>query len=146
MGHIVAHDQLSHEHYRRGKVELRQLLELAIIRKKHENAIDWMELDRRFSGVVLGKVLATYLELANKLFGQARPRLRHAARVGALAELRWRIDPSGWTPWGPTFSDWNAGRQDCSACARRYAFDASRVRLFVAVRSEFSDRRRSAFA
>ena len=101
VGHIVAHAQLGHSHYWRGKVELRQLLDLAIIRKRYEDAIDWTELDHRFSGVPLGgKILATYLDLANKLLGQAMPRLRHAGRVGEMAELRWRSDPSEWTPWG----------------------------------------------
>ena len=100
VGHIVAHAQILHGHYWRAKVELRQLLDLAIIRKKHDNAIDWMELDHRFSQIGWGKALATYLELANRLLGQSKPQLSHTARIGALAELRLRIDPSGWTPWG----------------------------------------------
>ena len=62
-----------------------------------------MELDHRFSQIGWGKALATYLELGNRLLGQSKPRVDHTARIGALAELRLCIDPSGWTPGSRKF-------------------------------------------
>jgi hypothetical protein len=48
VGHIIAHDQLIHGRYLQRKVELRQLLDLAMIRARSETAIDWSDLDDRF--------------------------------------------------------------------------------------------------
>jgi hypothetical protein len=99
VGHIVAHDQLLHYHYRQGKVELRQLLDLAMIRARSETAIDWSELDDQFCRIGFGRVLATYMEFGERLLGQPRPRLRHAALPGAAMVLRWTMS-SRWQPWG----------------------------------------------
>ena len=70
------------------KIQLRHLLDLALIRARHENEIEWDELDHRFSIAGFGEVLAEYLEFAEVLFGQPTPKLRQAPRKGALAELR----------------------------------------------------------
>ena len=87
------HDQLNHENYRLGKVELRQLLDLAMVRARHGNAIDWTELDRRFGSVGSGPVLATYLQFAEVLLGQAAPpALSHGPRSRAMADFRRDID------------------------------------------------------
>jgi hypothetical protein len=92
VGHNVAHGQIDHGGYLRGRTELRQLLDLAMMRTRHEAAIDWAELDRRFSDAGLGPMLATYLHFAEVFFGQAMPRLSHAPRTGAVAKLRRIID------------------------------------------------------
>jgi hypothetical protein len=59
-----------------------------LLRARHEKAINWDELDRRFSAADAGEVLATYLHLASELLGQAAPQLSHAPRRDAMTELR----------------------------------------------------------
>lgn len=87
-GHIIFHSEIFHEHYDLNKVQLRHVVDLALLRARHANAIDWDELDRRFSAGGAGEVLATYLHLIDTLLGQAAPRLSHAPRKDAVAELR----------------------------------------------------------
>ncbi len=87
--HNIVHDQLNHQNYRAGRAELRQLLDLAMLRARHEASIDWTELDRRFCAAGQGPLLATYLEFASVLFGQsAPPGLSHPPRPGAMADFR----------------------------------------------------------
>jgi Uncharacterised nucleotidyltransferase len=75
VGHNIIHDSLDHEGYLLQRVELRQLLDLVMIRTKYESAIDWAELDRRFSAAGLGHVLAANLKVAEGLFGLPVPRV-----------------------------------------------------------------------
>jgi hypothetical protein len=96
VGHIVAHDQLHHDGYRLRRFELRQLLDLAMIRASQESAIDWAELDNRFSELGHGAILATYLGIAESLLGQQAPRLRCAPRPGAMDDFRVVIQPTAW--------------------------------------------------
>jgi hypothetical protein len=88
IGHIIAHDQLHHHGYWTRRVELRQALDVAMIRARHEDDIDWAELDRRFGAIGYGEILATYLAMLEALFGQAAPRLSHAPRPGAMKQFR----------------------------------------------------------
>lgn len=89
VAHNIVHDQLNHRNYRAGRVELRQLLDLAVLRARHEASIDWAELDRRFCDAGQGPVLATYLEFAGALLGQPEPPgLSHAPRPRAMADFR----------------------------------------------------------
>ena len=90
--HNIVHDQLHHENYRWRRVQLRQLLDLAMIRLRYETTIDWAALDYRFCSIGMGQALATYLELAELLFGQSMPPLSHAPRAGALAAFRRSIE------------------------------------------------------
>ncbi len=93
VAHNIVHDQLNHANYRWGKFELRQLLDLAMVRKRYENMIDWSELDHRFCSIGKEPVLATYLEFAEVLLGQAAPPdLAHAPRAHAMANFRRDID------------------------------------------------------
>jgi hypothetical protein len=92
-GHNIVHDQLSHWGFGGGRVELRQLLDLAMIRRASESAIDWAELDDRFCSVGFGEVLPTYLKFAEVLLGQPAPRLRHAPRIGAVTDFSRAIEP-----------------------------------------------------
>jgi hypothetical protein len=48
VGHIIVHDQLRHNRNQLRRVELRQVLDLAIIRADQESAIDWAEIDHCF--------------------------------------------------------------------------------------------------
>ncbi len=87
-GHTIFHSEIFHGLYHLNKIQLRHLLDLAIIRFRHEGAIDWNELDRRFSASGFGEVLATYLDFARELLGQPVPKLSRAPRSDAMAELR----------------------------------------------------------
>jgi hypothetical protein len=87
-GHIIFHSQIFHGLYTLNKVQLRHVIDLALLRARHEKAIDWDELDRRFSAADAGEALATYLHLASELLGQAAPQLSHAPRSDAMTELR----------------------------------------------------------
>jgi hypothetical protein len=91
--HNIVHQQLHHEKYPNPAIELRQLLDLALIRKRHEAAIDWAELDDLFSRKGLGEVLATYLQFCEELLGQEAPRLRSRPRLGAIENFRRLVDP-----------------------------------------------------
>lgn len=88
VAHNIVHDQLHHGNYHFKRVQLRQLLDLAMIRLRYETTIDWAALDYRFCSIGMGRVLATYLKLAEALFGQPMPLLSHAPRAGALAGFR----------------------------------------------------------
>lgn len=92
-GHNIAHDQLHHSGFQRRRVELRQLLDLAMIRRPCERAIDWAELDERFCRMGFGEVLATYLKFAEVLLGQPAPLLRHAPYAGAITAFKRMIEP-----------------------------------------------------
>jgi hypothetical protein len=87
-GHIIFHSEIFHGLYTLNKVQLRHVIDLALLRARHEQAIDWDELDRRFSAADAGEVLATYLHLADELLGQAAPQLSHGPRSDAMTELR----------------------------------------------------------
>jgi len=98
------HQQLHHEKYPNPAIELRQLLDLALIRKRHEAAIDWAELDHLFCRKGLGEVLATYLQYCEELLGQKAPRLRCLPRVGAIENFRRIVDPPKIPPKPQTFA------------------------------------------
>jgi hypothetical protein len=86
--HTIFHSELFHLQYRFNKIHLRHLLDLALIRARHESLIDWAEVDRRFSAAGHGEVLATYLDFARELLGQPAPQLSQAPRRDAMAALR----------------------------------------------------------
>jgi hypothetical protein len=88
VAHNIVHDQLNHERYSRKTIELRQLLDFAILRSGYEQQIDWRELDRRFSSVGLAHVLATYLLYDKVLFHQPMPAIGSAPRKHAMRRLR----------------------------------------------------------
>lgn len=85
--HIIYHSEIFHGLYWLNKVQLRHLLDLAVIRARHEETIDWEEIDQRFSAAGFGEVLATYLDFAEKLFGQTAPKLRHAPNEDAMEDM-----------------------------------------------------------
>jgi Uncharacterised nucleotidyltransferase len=91
--HNVAHNQLHHSGYEKRIVELRQLLDLALIRRRYEGSIDWAELDHLFSQHGFGQVLATYLQFGEELLGQKAPRLQSKPCVGRGESLRRIVDP-----------------------------------------------------
>jgi len=93
VAHNVVHGQLNHALDRDGRISLRALIDLAMIRKMHESVIDWAELDDRFVRAGHGEALATYLHFGEKLLGQPMPSLRCRPRANAIADFRRTIDP-----------------------------------------------------
>jgi hypothetical protein len=91
VAHNIVHDQLVHGQYGRQGVELRQLLDFALIRAQHESEIDWREIDRRFCNLGMGPVVATYADFANVLLGQPAPPLGHAPKVATLKAFKRRM-------------------------------------------------------
>lgn len=73
IAHNIVHSQIDHGRF--NQIELRALLDLATIRARHESTIDWADVDRRFTVAGFGDLLATYLSLAEILFGQPAPKL-----------------------------------------------------------------------
>ncbi|MGE5322341.1 MAG: nucleotidyltransferase family protein [Actinomycetota bacterium] len=92
IGHNIIHSQLNHQGYRFSRVQLRELLDLAMIRARHEATIDWAELDGLFTAAEHGQVLATYLKIAELVFEQPSPKLRTMPRRLTLERLRVRIE------------------------------------------------------
>jgi hypothetical protein len=88
VAHNVTHDQLIHARYQFKQVELRQLLDLALIRARHEKEIDWREVNGKFDNAGMGHVLATYLHYAEVLLGQPMPAIESAPRTQAIGRLR----------------------------------------------------------
>jgi hypothetical protein len=87
-GHIIFHSQIFHDLYTHNKVQLRHVIDLVLLRARHEKTIDWDELDRRFSAADAGEALATYLHWVSELLGQAAPQLSQAPRSDAMTEMR----------------------------------------------------------
>jgi hypothetical protein len=85
--HIIFHGQVFHQLDREHRIQLRQLLDLALLRARYETQIDWAEIERRFGAAGEAQALANYLLFAERLFGQCVPRLTQAPRAGALAML-----------------------------------------------------------
>jgi hypothetical protein len=90
--HNIHHSQLNHEGYARKTIELREVLDLAMMQHRFADAIDWREIDRRFQRMNQGPILATYLKYSQALFGQPMPALGSAPRRKALARLRQGIE------------------------------------------------------
>jgi hypothetical protein len=71
--HIIAHGQIIDGGYARGVPQLRQLLDLVMLRARDEARIDWQQLERRFGRARAGAVLRDALGLAELLFDQPPP-------------------------------------------------------------------------
>jgi Uncharacterised nucleotidyltransferase len=113
IGHIVVHDQLQDLGYQLRRVQLRQVLDLAMIRAGHESTIDWEDLDHRFCRLGFGTVLATYLAIAEALLGQPMPPLTCRPRPRAIEDFRRVIESSRWwQPWTRLASAIAARRRD----------------------------------
>jgi Uncharacterised nucleotidyltransferase len=89
--HNIVHDQLVHGQYQLRGVELRQLLDLALIRARHDAEINWAEIDRRFRGAKMDRVLTTYLEFGTALLGLPSTGVGDAATSTAIADFKRRM-------------------------------------------------------
>lgn len=106
VAHIIVHDHFQHQ-----RIQLRQLLDIAMIRTRHEDAIDWMDLDRRFCRAGAGEVLATYLALGELLLGQPMPRLSCAPRRDWITLFRRKTRAPRLVKMGAIISDYVAQRR-----------------------------------
>ena len=86
--HIIAHGQIVDGGYARGVPQLRQLLDLIMLRARDESGIDWQQLERRFERAHAGAVLRDALGLAELLFGQPPPPGLRTDPAAAAARLR----------------------------------------------------------
>ena len=92
-GHNFVHHRVNDAN-RPSPVELRWLLDMALIMARHEAAIDWSELDRYCVQTGQGEVLATYLAFGETLLGRQSPALTARPDGDAMRKLRQYIDPS----------------------------------------------------
>ncbi len=93
VGHNFVHHRVN-DVSRASPVELRWLLDVALIRARHDDSIDWASLDRFSVGGGRGEVLATYLTFQQSLLGQQPPPLLARPDKDAMRKLREYIDPS----------------------------------------------------
>lgn len=90
--HIVAHGQIIDGGYARGVPQLRQLLDLIMLRARDESGIDWHQLERRFERGHAGAVLRDALGLAELLFGQPSPPGLRTDPAAVAARLRTSLE------------------------------------------------------
>lgn len=88
----IIHNQLKDEFYRRGTVQLRQLLDLYFIRDRYGAEIDWAGLEHRFEKAGLAAVLSTNMYQLELLLHQGFPEIKFQPRVGTRDILRDRIE------------------------------------------------------
>jgi hypothetical protein len=92
-GHCIVHAQLHDYGFLRRRLELRQLLDLAMLRARYGPTIDWRELDGAFAKAGRGEALAAYLSLNAALFDQELLPLVCRPRRLSARELRDYVDP-----------------------------------------------------
>ena len=71
--HNIAHSQIVDGAFWRGVPQIRQLLDLALLRKHYEQSIDWNDIADRFRSCSQLPVLTDVLGLSHVLFGQPPP-------------------------------------------------------------------------
>ncbi len=83
---------------RQSPVELRSLLDLALLRARHEQAIEWAELSLLSWIGGYADAFATYLAFNDSLFGQPVPLIIGRPDATAMKQLREYVDPWQRTP------------------------------------------------
>jgi hypothetical protein len=73
VAHSIIHDKISNRRHRRGVPELRQLLDVAVLRARYEAMIDWVDLRARFRATGQEAVLIETVAEAEVLFLQPKP-------------------------------------------------------------------------
>lgn len=94
VAHNIVHGQLSDRNHRRGVPELRQLLDLAILRASHEDKVNWPELQRRFQAADFDDVLADTFTCAEFLLGLDVPEGLNRGD-GPIRHMRRTIERTG---------------------------------------------------
>jgi hypothetical protein len=94
VAHLIVHDHGGHRSYAR--YGLRTLLELAVMRQRHEAEIDWGEIEGRFAAAGHPSLLASYVTVAQRLFGQTSPSSMTGAPAPEPIRRFFRaVDPAG---------------------------------------------------
>lgn len=88
MAHCIAHGQLAERRYREGVPHLRQLLDVAALRRQHDTSIDWTELERRFARTGARAALVDNLALVEALLHQPPPLALGGQRAEAAARTK----------------------------------------------------------
>jgi hypothetical protein len=97
VAHTVAHAQVVDEHYWRGIPRFRSLLELALLRRRYRDEIDWPLIEQRFRVAGFGRVLSDTLELSEALIEEPERNLssdaliRLKVNVNHPERLKWSI-------------------------------------------------------
>jgi len=73
VAHNIAHAQVEDGDHQRGVPQLRQLLDLVMIRERYEVEINWAEIVQRFDQRGLLPAVTDTLDLTEALFGQSMP-------------------------------------------------------------------------
>ncbi len=92
VAHSIVHNQIKDGYYRRGMVQLRQLLDLAFLCDRYETEIDWIELESRFEKAGSAAVLSTNFHFLEALLHRDIPEFKCPPRPFALESLRARIE------------------------------------------------------
>jgi hypothetical protein len=71
--HHIVHAQIQDGRFSRGTIELRQMRELALLAARHGHAVDWRDIEHRFSSAGHADVLAEQAALCLALMGVALP-------------------------------------------------------------------------
>jgi hypothetical protein len=98
IAHNIAHGAIATGDLWRNNVNLRQLLDLVMIRTRYENEIDWNEIDGVFCAAGFGRALSTNLHFAEILFGQPAPPTSSPPR--SISDLQRAVERSGTRNWG----------------------------------------------
>ena len=93
VGHNFVHHRVN-DVSRPAPVELRWLLDMALIRRRFEGEIDWKQLDQFCVCANQGTALATYLAFGESFLGQVAPQLAARPDRNAMQTLREHIEPA----------------------------------------------------
>lgn len=96
--HAIFHSEVqAQSNYALGRIPLRYLHDLMLLRGKHDAEIDWDEVTRRLSAGGYGHIVPGFLYLADRLFGLPMPeKMPITWRVRrhydwCLAQLKWPV-------------------------------------------------------
>ena len=117
VAHNIVHHQLPNDYYRQGRINLRHLLDLVMLRSRYTGDIDWQELDRRFAAAGCGPMLSTILHLTEALFHTPAPKLARQPEPDAVQRLREGIEQRGSHRWLQLMSVVRRLRRNPSAAA-----------------------------
>jgi hypothetical protein len=93
IAHNIAHTALHHAAFAANELDLRQLLDLAMLVARYQADIDWTSLQACFDAAGHGAVLATHLHYIEGMFGVVPHGFRSAHPARSLGELRESIEP-----------------------------------------------------
>jgi hypothetical protein len=97
--HNIAHSQIIDRHYWRGIPHLRQMLELAWLRSRHRDAIDFTDAEARFARVRYGRVFADTMTLCEMLLEGRDPSTFSTPKRRAIDRTRRAVEQPATRRW-----------------------------------------------